>query len=150
MLTRISKTFDELKLNSQTGLITYLTAGFPSQELCLDIINVLSRSGSDLIEIGMPFSDPMAEGPIIQQSSKMSLDNGHTMESTFDLIKKFRNKNITTPIILMGYFNPMMQYGIEKFCQNCQKIGIDGLIIPDLPVDVYHCLLYTSPSPRDS
>ena len=92
MVTRISKTFDELKLNSQTGLITYLTAGFPNQELCLDIINVLSRSGSDLIEIGMPFSDPMAEGPIIQQSSKMSLDNGHTMELTFDLIKNFEIK----------------------------------------------------------
>ena len=130
MVTRISKTFDELKLNSQTGLITYLTAGFPNQELCLDIINVLSRSGSDLIEIGMPFSDPMAEGPIIQQSSKMSLDNGHTMELTFDLIKKFRNKNITTPIILMGYYNPIYQYGNDNFIKRC-------------------CLLYTSPSPRD-
>ena len=93
MSTRILRTFNELKSNSQTGLITYLTAGFPNQDLCLDIINELSESGSDLIEIGMPFSDPMAEGPIIQQSSKIALDNGHTMELIFDLIKKFRTKN---------------------------------------------------------
>ena len=104
MATRILRTFDELKSNSQTGLITYLTAGFPNQDLCFDIIDELSKSGSDLIEIGMPFSDPMAEGPIIQQSSKLALDNGHTMELTFDLIKKFRNKNSQTPIILMGYY----------------------------------------------
>ena len=104
MATSIARTINELKSNSQTGLITYLTAGFPNQDLCLDIINELSKSGSDLIEIGMPFSDPMAEGPIIQQSSKIALDNGHTMELTFDLIKKFRSKNSQTPIILMGYY----------------------------------------------
>ena len=82
MATRILRTFDELKSNSQTGLITYLTAGFPNQDLCLDIINELSESGSDLIEIGMPFSDPMAEGPIIQQSSKIALDNGLLLNVT--------------------------------------------------------------------
>ena len=114
MVTRISKTFNELKLESQTGLITYLTAGFPNQDLCLEIINELSKSGSDLIEIGMPFSDPMAEGPIIQHSSKLSLDNGHTMELTFELINKFRENNTKTPIILMGYYNPIYQYGNHK------------------------------------
>ena len=133
MVTRISKTFNELKLESQTGLITYLTAGFPNQNLCLEIINELSKSGSDLIEIGMPFSDPMAEGPIIQSSSKISLDNGHTMELTFDLIKNFRKKNIQTPIILMGYYNPIYQYGNENFINRCLSVGVDGLIVVDLP-----------------
>ena len=133
MATRILRTFDELKSNSQTGLITYLTAGFPNQDLCLDIINELSKSGSDLIEIGMPFSDPMAEGPIIQQSSKIALDNGHTMELTFDLIKKFRSKNSQTPIILMGYYNPIYQYGNESFVKRCLDYGVDGLIVVDLP-----------------
>ena len=135
MATRILRTFDELKSNSQTGLITYLTAGFPNQDLCLDIINELSKSGSDLIEIGMPFSDPMAEGPIIQQSSKIALDNGHTMELTFDLIKKFRTKNSQTPIILMGYYNPIHYYGNLKFIKKAVLSGIDGLIIVDLPME---------------
>ena len=133
MVTRISKTFNELKLESQTGLITYLTAGFPNQDLCLEIINELSKSGSDLIEIGMPFSDPMAEGPIIQNSSKLSLDNGHTMELTFELINKFRKNNTKTPIILMGYYNPIYQYGNENFISRCLNDGVDGLIVVDLP-----------------
>ena len=133
MVTRISKTFNELKLESQTGLITYLTAGFPNQDLCLKIINELSKSGSDLIEIGMPFSDPMAEGPIIQNSSKLSLDNGHTMELTFELINKFRKNNTKTPIILMGYYNPIYQYGNENFISRCLNDGVDGLIVVDLP-----------------
>ena len=115
MTTRISNTFNKLKLASQKGLITYLTAGFPDRDLCLVIIFELSNSGSDLIEIGMPFSDPMAEGPIIQNSSKISLDNGHTMELTFELVKNFRKKNKKTPIILMGYYNPIYQYGNENF-----------------------------------
>ena len=133
MVTRISKTFNELKLESQTGLITYLTAGFPNQDLCLEIMNELSKSGSDLIEIGMPFSEPMAEGPIIQHSSILSLDNGHTMELTFELINKFRENNTKTPIILMGYYNPIYQYGNESFIKRCLDYGVDGLIVVDLP-----------------
>ena len=133
MTTRILNTFNKLKLDSQKGLITYLTAGFPDQDLCLDIIFELSNSGSDLIEIGMPFSDPMAEGPIIQNSSKISLDNGHTMELTFELVKNFRKKNKKTPIILMGYYNPIYQYGNENFINKCLEEEVDGLIVVDLP-----------------
>ena len=109
MVSRISTAFDELK--SKTGLITYITAGFPTQNICHKIMNELSLSGSDILELGMPFSDPMADGPIIQKSSKISLENGHTMEKTFDLVKNFRKKNDKTPLVLMGYYNPIYQYG---------------------------------------
>ena len=90
-----------------------------------------------MVEIGLPFSDPLADGPTIQESSTKALRNGMTTEKLFSQLENIR-EHITIPLVLMGYFNPMMQYGIEKFCQRCEAIGIDGLIIPDLPVDVYH------------
>ena len=131
MVSRISAVFDELK--SKTGLITYITAGFPTQNICHKIMNELSLSGSDILELGMPFSDPMADGPIIQKSSKISLENGHTMEKTFDLVKNFRENNDKTPLVLMGYYNPIYQYGNDKFLKRCDDYGVDGLIIVDLP-----------------
>jgi len=97
----------------------------------------LQAAGVDMVEIGLPFSDPLADGPTIQESSTQALRNGMTTEKLFSQLDGIR-KEIEIPLVLMGYFNPMMQYGIEKFCQRCEAIGIDGLIIPDLPVDVYH------------
>uniref|UniRef100_UPI004047C99B tryptophan synthase subunit alpha n=1 Tax=Mariniflexile sp. TaxID=1979402 RepID=UPI004047C99B len=101
------------------------------------IIQNLEKSGVDMIEIGLPFSDPLADGPTIQASSTQALKNGMTTEVLFNQLKNIR-KTVSIPLIIMGYFNPVLQYGVEAFCKKCQEIGIDGLIIPDLPVDVYN------------
>ena len=133
MNSRISDLFKDLREVNKPALVTYITAGFPEQNLCQDLLNQMPESGSDIIELGMPFSDPMADGPIIQESSKLVLENNHTMRLTFDLIEGFRKKNSETPIILMGYYNPIYQYGNEAFINECKKYNIDGLIIVDLP-----------------
>ncbi|XLS28275.1 tryptophan synthase subunit alpha [Flavobacteriaceae bacterium M23B6Z8] len=126
------------KLQEDKKLLSiYFTAGFPSVEDTVPVLKELQNNGADMIEIGLPFSDPLADGPTIQESSTTALKNGMTTELLFKQLKDIRN-DIHIPLILMGYFNPMMQYGVEKFCQKCEEIGIDGLIIPDLPVDVYH------------
>lgn len=118
-------------------LSIYFTAGFPNLDDTFLIVKQLQDAGVDMIEIGLPFSDPLADGPTIQESSTKALKNGMTTEKLFAQLKDVR-KHIHIPLIVMGYFNPMMQYGVERFCQRCQEVGIDGLIIPDLPVDVYH------------
>ncbi len=126
------------KLQENKKLLSiYFTAGYPSIDDTVTIIQNLEKNGVDMIEIGLPFSDPLADGPTIQASSTQALKNGMTSEVLFDQIKDIR-KTITIPLIIMGYFNPIFQYGVKAFCQKCQQIGIDGLIIPDLPVDVYH------------
>ena len=115
----------------------YFTAGFPDLDDTVPIIKALEKSRVDMIEIGMPFSDPLADGPTIQDSSTQALKNGMDTQKLFDQIKSIRNE-VTIPLIIMGYFNPIFQYGVEAFCKSCKDVGIDGLIIPDLPVDVYH------------
>ncbi len=126
------------KLQEDKKLLSiYFTAGYPKLDDTVTIIKNLEEAGVDMIEIGLPFSDPLADGPTIQASSTQALKNGMTTELLFDQLKKIRD-SVTIPLIIMGYFNPMLQYGVEEFCQKCQEIGIDGLIIPDLPVDVYH------------
>jgi len=127
----------KLKLQENKKLLSiYFTAGFPSLNDTVPILHALQENGVDMVEIGLPFSDPLADGPTIQESSTQALRNGMTSDKLFGQLKDIR-KTIHIPLIIMGYFNPMMQYGVEKFCQKCQEIGIDGLIIPDLPVDVY-------------
>ena len=118
-------------------LSIYFTAGYPDLNDTINIIQNLENSGVDLIEIGLPFSDPLADGPTIQASSTQALKNGMTTAALFDQLKDIRN-SVKIPLIIMGYFNPILQYGVEDFCKKCQEIGIDGLIIPDLPVDVYN------------
>ncbi len=117
-------------------LSIYFSAGYPNLNDTVQIIADLERNGVDMIEIGLPFSDPLADGPTIQASSTQALHNGMTTQVLFDQLKDIR-KTVSIPLIIMGYFNPMLQYGIENFCKQCAEIGIDGLIIPDLPVDVY-------------
>ncbi|MGM0391446.1 MAG: tryptophan synthase subunit alpha [Bacteroidota bacterium] len=132
-MNRINKT-----LNGDKKLLSiYFTAGYPNLEDTTKIIKGLETSGVDFIEIGLPFSDPLADGPTIQKSSTRALKNGMTTNKLFDQLKNIRD-TVKIPLIIMGYFNPMLQFGIEKFCQKCQEAGIDGLIIPDLPVDVYN------------
>ncbi len=126
------------KLKEDKKLLSiYFTAGYPSLNDTVTIIQNLEKSGVDMIEIGLPFSDPLADGPTIQASSTQALKNGMTTEVLFNQLKDIR-KSVSIPLIIMGYFNPLLQYGVEAFCKKCQDIGIDGLIIPDLPVDVYH------------
>ena len=132
-MNRIDQKFQENK----KLLSIYFSAGHPNLEDTVPILKNLQNAGVDMVEIGLPFSDPLADGPTIQESSTKALQNGMTTEKLFSQLDNIREQ-IDIPLILMGYFNPMMQYGIERFCQRCEAIGIDGLIIPDLPVDVYH------------
>lgn len=117
-------------------LSVYFTAGYPEPDDTVGIITLLEKSGADLVEIGIPFSDPTADGPIIQQSSERALKNGMTMKKLFQQLKDIRSK-VKIPLILMGYFNPVLQFGVEQFCRQCQETGIDGVILPDLPPEEY-------------
>lgn len=126
------------KLQKDKNILSiYFTAGYPNLNDTIKIIQDLEKSGVDLIEIGLPFSDPLADGPTIQASSTQALKNGMTTEVLFNQLKEIR-KTVNIPLIIMGYFNPMLQYGVGAFCKKCSEIGIDGLIIPDLPIDVYN------------
>ena len=127
---------DEVFKNKKKILSIYFSAGHPNLEDTTSILKKLQSSGVDMIEIGLPFSDPLADGPVIQKSSSKALRNGMTTEKLFNQLEGVR-KEINIPLIIMGYFNPIMQYGVEKFCEKCKLIGIDGLIIPDLPIDIY-------------
>ncbi len=125
------------KLNENKKIVSiYFTAGFPELNDTVTIIKELERSGVDLIEIGLPFSDPLADGPTIQKSSTKALQNGMTTQLLFDQLANIRD-HVSIPLIIMGYFNPVLQYGVEKFCAKCKEIGIDGLILPDLPLAEY-------------
>jgi tryptophan synthase alpha chain len=117
-------------------LSVYFTAGYPESNDTVDIIEELELNGVDLIEIGIPFSDPVADGPVIQRSSEIALKKGMTLNLLFNQLENIRD-HVSIPLIMMGYINPIMQYGIENFCRKCRNIGIDGTIIPDLPLDVY-------------
>ena len=113
-------------------LNVYCTAGFPELNSTLTVMKALQDSGADLIELGMPYSDPLADGPVIQASGSKALENGMTIQVLLEQLSGFR-KNISVPVILMGYMNPVLQYGFEKFCADAAAVGVDGLILPDLP-----------------
>lgn len=117
-------------------LSIYFTAGFPDLNDTVPVLEELQAAGVDMIEIGLPFSDPLADGPVIQESSTQALRNGMHTARLFEQLENIR-ETVTVPLILMGYFNPVLQYGVEAFCQKCAEIGIDGLILPDLPLDLY-------------
>jgi tryptophan synthase alpha chain len=132
-MNRIKQLFGK----KQKGILSiYFTAGFPNLDDTCDVIRELGANGVDLIEIGIPFSDPMADGPTIQDSGTIALRNGMTLKVLFDQLKGIR-KDVTIPLIMMGYLNPVMQYGFENFCKQCAETGIDGAIIPDLPFNDY-------------
>lgn len=121
-------------------LSVYFTAGFPQLDSTIQILSALQGSGVDMIEIGMPFSDPVADGEIIQESSAQALRNGMTMEMLFEQLRGIRTRSdnaITMPLVLMGYVNPVLQFGVERFCASCAEVGIDGVILPDLPPEVF-------------
>ena len=128
-MSRIAEMFARKK---QNVLNVYFTAGYPAINSTVDVMKALQESGADMIELGMPYSDPLADGPVIQQSSMIALNNGMTIRLLFEQLKDFRT-SIHVPVILMGYMNPVLQYGFEKFCADASSVGIDGLILPDLP-----------------
>lgn len=135
-MNRIKQLFDD---KGEDILSIYFTAGYPSVEETVPILKALQSSGADLVEIGMPYSDPVADGPTIQDSNQQALAGGMSIKKLFEQLSGIRDE-IDLPLILMGYINPIIQFGIEQFCQYCEKAGIDGLIIPDLPMFEYRTL----------
>lgn len=132
MMNRFQKAFS----TADKVLNIYFTAGYPNIEDTRLILKELQDNGVDMVEIGMPFSDPLADGPTIQHSSGKALDNGMTISKLFEQLSDMRNE-INIPVVLMGYINPILQYGVEKFCKSCKDVGVDGLILPDLPLNLY-------------
>ena len=135
-IDRIEKKFLDLKTINKKALITFVTAGDPDYSTSLNLIKKLPEAGADIIEIGMPFTDPMADGPGIQASYLRAIEAGQNLIKTIELVKEFRNKNNDTPIVLMGYYNPIYCYGVDKFLKDISMIGVDGLIIVDLPPEL--------------
>jgi tryptophan synthase alpha chain len=133
MATRIDRRFAELKTAGRAALVTFLTAGDPDPATSLALVCALPAAGADVIELGMPFTDPMADGPAIQMSSQRALKAGQTLKKTLDLVRAFRATDDATPLVLMGYYNPIYVYGVDRFLRDATSAGVDGLIIVDLP-----------------
>ena len=133
-MNRINKLFEKKK----KGILSlYFCAGHPTLEGTVEVIKTLAENGIDMIEVGIPFSDPMADGPVIQDAATKALKNGMSLKLLFSQLKDIRRQGVEIPLILMGYLNPIVSYGIEAFCRSCQECGIDGAIIPDLPFRDY-------------
>ncbi|HOF98642.1 MAG: tryptophan synthase subunit alpha [Paludibacteraceae bacterium] len=132
-MNRIQQLFTQKKENI---LSVYFTAGFPKPNDTVPILESLQKYGVDMAEIGIPFSDPLADGPVIQNSSQIALKNGMNLKKLFSQLANIR-ASVHIPLVMMGYLNPIMQFGFENFCSECKKVGVDGMIIPDLPMDVY-------------
>ncbi|TCS61636.1 tryptophan synthase subunit alpha [Varunaivibrio sulfuroxidans] len=131
--TRIGRRFDALRAEGRAALVTFITAGDPDFDTAVVLLKGLPRAGADVIELGMPFSDPMADGPAIQFSSQRALAGGQTLEKTLAMVGAFRAEDADTPIVLMGYYNPIHHYGVDRFLAAAKAAGVDGLIIVDLP-----------------
>src|SRR5690348_3680569 len=133
MTTRIERRFADLKAEGRAGLVVFVTAGDPDYASALDLVKALPAAGADVIELGMPFTDPMADGPAIQASSLRALKSGMTLKKTLAFVTEFRASEKNTPIVLMGYYNPIYSYGVDAFLKDALAAGVDGLIIVDLP-----------------
>jgi tryptophan synthase alpha chain len=132
-INRLDRCFADLKAAGRAGLVTFVTAGDPDPATSLALVKALPGAGADVIELGMPFTDPMADGPAIQASSLRALAAGQTMKKTLQLVRDFRRAEQATPIVLMGYYNPIYRYGVERFLADAREAGVDGLIVVDLP-----------------
>lgn len=132
-MSRIETCFAELKKQNRAALVTFVTAGDPDYATAMRIFKGLPAAGADVIELGMPFTDPMADGPAIQLANIRSLKNGHTLRKTLQMVTEFRKDNQHTPVVLMGYFNPIHHYGVPSFIEDAKNAGVDGLIVVDLP-----------------
>lgn len=132
-MTRIATTWQRLRADGRRALILYLTIGFPERESALTLVPRLIAAGADMIELGVPFSDPLAEGPTIQTATQRALANGVTVPYCLGTVRGLRERGVEAPLLLMGYLNPMLRYGMERFCRDAHDAGVDGLIFPDLP-----------------
>lgn len=139
-MSRIAETFAGLRARRRTGLVAFLTVGYPSVEDTLRLVPALIEGGADVIELGVPFSDPLAEGPTIQRSSHHALERGVTPAVCLDVVAGLRAQGVEAPIVLMGYYNPLLSYGLEEFCRDAAAAGADGIITVDLPPDESHPL----------
>lgn len=133
--SRIAGTFARCKAENRTALMPFVTAGYPTMEITEKIIHAIVAAGADLIEIGTPFSDPLADGTTVQRTSQVSLDNGTKLRDCIALAKSVREAGIEVPLMLMGYFNPVVKYGLDRYVADCANAGVDGFIIPDLPIE---------------
>ncbi len=130
---RVKEAFAAIKREQRSGLIAFLTVGFPDMEATLELVPALAAAGADVIELGVPFSDPLAEGPVIQQSSFLALQQQVTLSGCLDAVEQLRDKVPDTPLVFMGYYNPIYSFGVERFAKECHRVGVDGLITVDLP-----------------
>ena len=133
MTTRIDRRFAQLKTEGRAALVTFLTAGDPDPETSLALLRAIPAAGADVVELGMPFTDPMADGPAIQMSSQRALKAGQTLKKTLAMVRAFRQADDATPLVLMGYYNPIYIYGVDRFLRDAKSAGVDGLIVVDLP-----------------
>uniref|UniRef100_A0A831TEP6 Tryptophan synthase alpha chain n=1 Tax=Thermorudis peleae TaxID=1382356 RepID=A0A831TEP6_9BACT len=131
--SRIAETFDRLRSRREIGIFPYLTVGFPERESTLQLVPALVEGGAAAIELGIPFSDPLADGVTVQRASQIALSNGVTVRFCLETAASLRRSGVDVPLVFMGYFNPLLQFGLERFVSACAEIGVDGLIIPDLP-----------------
>lgn len=132
-LTHIDAAFQAARRASRAALMPYLTLGYPDPDCSLDLVEAAARAGADLIELGVPFSDPLADGPTIQRSTQVALQKGMSVARCLDLARQLRRRGVEQPFLLMGYFNPLLAYGVERFTADAAQAGADGLIVPDLP-----------------
>ena len=139
-MSRIAEAFAGLRARRRTGLVAFLTVGYPSVEETLRLVPALIEGGADVIELGVPFSDPLAEGPTIQRSSHHALERGVTPAVCLDVVAGLRAQGVEAPIVLMGYYNPLLSYGLEEFCRDAAAAGADGIIAVDLPPEESHPL----------
>jgi tryptophan synthase alpha chain len=133
MTTRIDRRFAQLKTEGRAALVTFLTAGDPDPATSLALLRAIPAAGADVVELGMPFTDPMADGPAIQMSSQRALKAGQTLKKTLEMVRAFRQADDETPLVLMGYYNPIYIYGVDRFLRDAKSAGVDGLIVVDLP-----------------
>lgn len=132
-MSRLKNCFDDLRAENRAAFVTFITAGDPNRQVSQEILNGLPAAGADIIELGMPFTDPSADGPAIDKAAQRAIANGASMQQTLDMVRIFREQDAATPIVLMGYFNPVFTYGMDRFCKDASAAGVDGLIIVDLP-----------------
>jgi tryptophan synthase alpha chain len=137
-MSRIQATFDKLKQEQRKALILFITAGDPSPQITVPLLHAMVKAGADILELGVPFSDPMADGPTIQRASERALKKGMTLRGVLAMVQEFRQQDTTTPVVLMGYGNPIEAMGWEIFAQQCEKVGVDGVLTVDFPPEESH------------
>ncbi len=143
-MSRIPATWERLRAEGRRALILYIPVGFPQRESALELVPRLVAAGADMVELGVPFSDPLAEGVTIQGATQRALQNGVTVRYCFETVRLLRERGVEVPLLLMGYLNPMLRYGLQRFCADAQSAGVDGLIFPDLPPEESDPLLDAS------